>query len=340
MDIKVFLNPNERNDATSYYIDLVVDAMRSVVDTIEYVDSVNDINKRDIVLVITLRSYIKILKHRLGQPVIFWFQGVEPEELQMNTTLRSLRQCIRIKYFELLEKLALSKAKMLFFVSEAMLQHYRTKYGYKKNNYLIVPCFNQELNSEAFNTPNKYESMSFVYAGGIQEWQCVLETLQIFKIIKFAYPNAQLTILTKQISEANDLIDQAGLNDVTVKYVPLANLSDELSHYKYGFLIRREHIVNNVATPTKFNSYLSLGIIPVITPAIRDFESRLRNLKYKVVINDFRDNDDIINQVAKIEDNCLNRDEILDEYTSLFDDYYNPSKYRIEIRKKFLQIFK
>ena len=102
MAIKFFLLPHERNDATSYYIDLIADSLENVNGSVYFVDSTKSIEKNDIVIVITLRAYIKILKHYFNQPVVFWFQGVEPEELQMTTRGNRFRQFIRIKYFELL----------------------------------------------------------------------------------------------------------------------------------------------------------------------------------------------------------------------------------------------
>lgn len=41
--------------------------------------------------------------------------------------------------------------------------------------------------------------------------------------------------------------------------MPVSQLNEEHAKYKFGFLLRMDDVVNNVATPTKYNSYLTLG---------------------------------------------------------------------------------
>ncbi|HCH8014075.1 TPA: hypothetical protein NJW72_003719, partial [Acinetobacter baumannii] len=110
------------------------------------------------------------------------------------------------------------------------------------------------------------------YAGSLATWQCVDKTLELYSLIERVLPNASLTLLTKEKELAETMINNYKIKNYSIKYVSLENLDTELLKYKYGFLIRENHIVNNVATPTKMNSYLANGIIPIYSSFIDDFK--------------------------------------------------------------------
>jgi len=48
--------------------------------------------------------------------------------------------------------------------------------------------------------------------------------------------------------KANTILKKEQVQHFEVKYVPLSELDIELSKYKYGFLIRKNHIVNYILT--------------------------------------------------------------------------------------------
>lgn len=326
MNLKIFVNKNEINDATSFYVDVLKKGFSKIFDNIGQTSEIENLSKDDYVLIITLRSFIKVLLHNRNQKIIFWFQGVEPEELQM-TNKFTLRLFLRIKYFELLERLALKKSKFIFFVSNRMAQHYKDKYGYKKENFMVMPCYNKELDKSSFYINGKYKTPTFVYAGGLMAWQCFEDTLRLFNEIKISYKDARLTVLTREIDKAQILLEKYGIKDAIVKFVALEELQHELSKYKYGFLLRQDSIVNNVATPTKFNSYMSAGLIPVVSDVIHDFSSYINSLDTKVSVDSLRDFNNTLTQIKRIETNGVKPDKLEKEFTHLFDSYYNTDRY-------------
>ena len=117
-----------------------------------------------------------------------------------------------------------------------------------------------------------------MYAGSLSAWQNIDETLKIFKQIENIIPEATLTLLTEEKIKAQALIKQYDIQNAMVRYVSLNNLNEELLKHKYGFLLRKDIKVNNVSTPTKMNSYLSSGVIPIYSDAIKDFSKHI-NLK-------------------------------------------------------------
>ncbi|MFW2044353.1 hypothetical protein ACG9ZE_22230, partial [Acinetobacter sp. ULE_I053] len=118
------------------------------------------------------------------QFIFHWFQGVTPEEAKMLFSNKRFQGNIRWLYLSLFERFVLFFSKFNFFVSDAMLDHYKRKYNYRKNNFMIMPCYNQKLNINAFHD-GKYKDPTFVYAGSLSDWQCINETLQVFKGIQY-----------------------------------------------------------------------------------------------------------------------------------------------------------
>lgn len=335
MKVKMLISAGESNDATTYYINLIKKGLQSVLgEEIETIHSVSESSKEDILVVITLRTYFKVIKRNWKQKVIFWFQGLEPEELAL-ANVKTFRQFIRLKYFSVLEWLALHKCKLLFFVSDAMRSHFRKKHHYRKQNYVVMPCFNMELKQEAFRMPGKYETPSFVYAGGILDWQCIRETLSLFKEIKQILPDATLTLLTRDRQNAQQLVDEAELGNVTIKFCPLDELPVEMAKYKYGFLLRRDNIINNVATPTKFNTYLALGLIPIISDVIQGFKSILKEMRTYVTVDSLDDFSLTLQRINSMENAKLSAEDVLKDFSRIFEEYYNSEKYKQKIGKAF-----
>ncbi|MBQ4082785.1 MAG: hypothetical protein IJC77_00790 [Bacteroidaceae bacterium] len=317
------------NDATSFYVDIIISALKKNSIASEIVYAITNISKDDKVIVITLPAFVSVWKHNPKQDITMWFQGIVPEECAMMYS--GIKKYWKILYNSLLELFVLHRANRLFFVSGAMKRHYNRKYRYAKDNYVIMPCFNQELHESAFSD-EKYCLPSFVYAGSLAEWQCVEETLSLFAQISKVIPNSTLTLLTGEKSKALDLLKKYEIKGAEVKYVPYQELNAELAKYKYGFLIRENIKVNNVATPTKMNSYMSCGIIPVYSNVIGDFKDIFKDLKFKIEVTSF---ENAVEQLQQIESSKINKDTIMSEYRMLFSNYYSVSYYTESIKNIF-----
>ena len=317
----IFVEKQEMNDATSFYIGTIKSAIEKITDEVKVVSSIKEIGKNDIVIVVTIKTFFLVWLKNRKQTIYIWFQGILPEENLI--MFKGFKKYFKFFYNRILEKLALTYCKKIFFVSEAMHMHYKKVYGYKGSKHLIMPCFNQEISEECFKD-EKYNNPSFVYAGNLAKWQCVDKTLELFKSIKANFPLATITLLTKEKEKALELAKEYGIRDITVKYVPYTELNTEMSKYKYGFLLREDNAVNNVATPTKMNSYMACGVIPVFSDVIGDFKYALSEVKYKISVSSF---DDCINDLKEIENNGVNSTEILKEYKRVFATYYSKDFY-------------
>lgn len=327
---KILYLKNERNDATDYYVQLIKKSLEQNGQKVLIIEDLKKIEKSDKVLTISLKAFFFTWLRNPKQFIFHWFQGVTPEEARMLFFNKRFQKNIRWLYLSLFERFVLFFSKFNFFVSGAMLDHYKYKYKYKKNNFMIMPCYNQKLNERAFHD-EKYKEPTFVYAGSLSDWQCINETLQVFKGIQCKIPAAKMFLYTAEKEKAFYLIEKNKINNIIVDYIEYSQLNDKLKNIKYGFLIREDVVVNNVSTPTKMNGYLANGIIPIYSDFIFDFNL---NLKGRFLISS-KSHLDMVDKVVNFEEKTICSDEIKSEYELFFETYYSDDKYLKEILKKF-----
>ena len=92
--------------------------------------------KNRAVVVITALDVLKARLAGYGY-VIFWAQGIAPEESFMRHHSR-----LRTMILSMIEHAALRSADFIFFVSDEMKEHYMEKYKIKFDDFYIMPCFN------------------------------------------------------------------------------------------------------------------------------------------------------------------------------------------------------
>ena len=329
--ITLYLDPRSLNDATSYYINLLKRASTELGHNFKISKNIFDIKSTDVIMTITTNHFIKGLLYRPFSKKIFWSQGIDPEESMM-------RENNLLKYYlkSFIEYIVLSLPSFKLFISRAMLNHYEQKYNFADKNYMIMPCYNLNYNEPFKKNLKRYQNPSFVYAGSLSIWQNIEETLQIYKFIEDKIHNATLTLLTKENEKATDLIKKYDIKSANVKYVDLKNLNDELLKYKYGFLIRKDNLVNNVATPTKMNSYLASGLVPIFTNAITDFKDNINLNGFSLRMRSGSSIKEIGEKIIDFEDSKIDFSDFDIEIKKVFNEYYNDNKYieQIKVRLK------
>jgi hypothetical protein len=216
-------------------------------------------------------------------------------------------------------------------VSEAMHAHYARKYGFDRPSF-IMPCANAELDPDCFALAGKYERPSFVYAGSMHKWQCFALTLDVYRLVKARCPEASLTVLTAQQDEARRIIEGAQVQDVSVDFVRLEQLQDYLKRFKYGFVLREQHVVNTVATPTKVSSYMAAGVIPVMTDAVADYVQALATVR-PIIMSPHYDAGSIAEQILALERQAIDPQAVKASYVKAFADYFDHSRYVPELAR-------
>lgn len=315
-------------DATAFYVDIIADAMKVKGYRTSIIKSVDDISPDDVVVTVVTYN-VKEVYNKHPKAIINWYQGIAPEEYLFFLRDKKDGLWFAIKKYLRMSRsdnYALKHCDWHFFVSDTMLSFYRKKFLYMGKNNFIMPCFNQLLNKDAFKD-EKYSNPSFVYAGSMDGWQCFEKTALIFKEIKQYIPTATLTVLTAQQDIAKGILNKYGVV-ASFNYVPHDKVDEELRKYKYGFIIRDDNPVNNVATPTKMNSYLANGIIPVYTNVVGAFKRNLSELKYAIPLTTKGEG---LSKLYEFEKNNMLAEDVYADFRRLFDSYYSREKYIKEI---------
>lgn len=330
-----YLPKSAMNEATQYYTDIVIKAFEDC----EVVISDHVLVEEDSDFIITIRvadqNKLKFSNSRKKYIFINWFQGIGPEEFELlhNYTLKAKIGKAYLSYFE---KKSLKKTDVCLFVSKEMERFYEKKYSLNlQDKSLIIPCYNKLLDESSFLAEGKYQNLTFVYAGALYGWQCIDESLKVFKKVYEYDQSAKLTLLTGQQKEADELIKKYDLKNVTVGFVKLEELQEELKKFKYGFLLRKHDPINNVATPTKMNSYLAAGIIPIYTDVVKDFEENINledySLKFRIENDDLQK---IADKIIGFDKKNITIEEIKEKYNQIFNNYYSDAKYIKMINQK------
>lgn len=308
------------NEATNYYCDLIIEGLGCHEKNI--FTSLTPLKKFDIVFVLDAKSLFFVKSRYPFKKVVTWYQGVVPEEaiMQFNSKLKFL-------YWRVFEFLSLKLTYINIFVSDSMAEHYRKVYGFVGQNYVVIPCFNKVLSEEKITAnKNKYDSISFVYAGSLHKWQCIDQTLAFFKNVQSVYPSASLLFLTFDVNAAQDIIKKYDIKNVEVLCVPENQVDDYIAKCRFGFLIRESNIVNRVATPTKMSTYLSVGTIPVMTNTITDFNNHIVT-KYSFIYDLNENSDAVSNRFFEHLASKVDVDKLVQDYNFIFTTYYNRERY-------------
>lgn len=280
MKIFFYIPEKALNEATIYYTEIVENAfLKRGIEVIRVTNLKFTFDKqKDYIFTIRVIDYLKARIRFLSHRIIIWFQGILAEEYAMLHNDNFKSKVVRL-LFNTCEKYVLRKAFFSFFVSKSMVSYFEKKHRLVLNDtYIVMPCYNKLLNKTLFLSPKK--ESSFVYAGTLFSWQCFEDTVALYCEIEKINPKAKFYIYTKEQEEARAILEKYEVKNYEILFVSLDQLDQELSQYEYGFLIREKHSVNRVSTPTKMNSYLSVGIIPIYTNVIEDFEENIDLKEY------------------------------------------------------------
>lgn len=306
-------NPGNNKEVTEYYVDIIRSSFQKLNIKVKNIESIDTSKKhRENGLVITNLSDVKLAKKAKYKKIICWIQGVGPEEYLLCSG-NKLMYCA----LSLLEMFRLKKCDFLLFCSDKMKNHYEHKYRLHFQNYYVMPCFNEEIHYDEI-VKKDYSENVFVYAGSMAKWQCFEETLEVYKKIEESIPFSKLQVYVKDIEMAKKIIKKKEINNYTVDYVSPEELKKRLKKAKYGFCIRDNIVVNQVATPTKLSNYISNGVIPIYSKCIDSFHDVAKQSKYCIGIKDKSEIDKMFSNYKNISG-----EDVAKDYECNFGKYYS-----------------
>lgn len=196
------------------------------------------------------------------------FHGAVPEEYQF-----LVGNNFRYRLLCLFEQSAVKKCNILVCVSHNMRNHFLEKYHYSKGKrFLIKPIApinslnRKEFYPEVFKKEKGIDedAIIIIYSGNLQKWQNF--DLMVDCIKKTEGLNYLYIILTGEKEEAIKRLHTCccNMNNVILDSVFPEELYKYYSIAHYGFLLRDDHVLNEVAAPTKLTEYLYYGIVPIL----------------------------------------------------------------------------
>ena len=315
-------------------MDVISDAFISLGYKVECFSRPNrGLSKEAPVIVADVLTMLSWYRHGF-HTFVLWSQGTVPDESYM-------RKKSKLKRFILsrIESWGLKKAKVNLFVSESQRTYFSEKYDYDfaKNSY-VMPCYNCKINPNVFNCLNKYTQNIFAYTGSfVAPWQYVDGNLAFYSAIEKKYGNRVfLKIFTPDLEIAKEKVEKFDIRNFSIDCVPSSDLPKALSDVKFGLLLRENNIVNNIATPTKLSTYLSCGLIPIVSDCIKDYANAMDGRPYFAVVKSSSD----ISSVEKMICEKVLAEEVLKVYKEYWDQYYNTDKHIINIAFLLKETFK
>lgn len=111
-----------------------------------------------------------------------------------------------------------------------------------------------------------------LYSGGMGWYQCSEELLELFRQLHDADPSLVFLVLTQAMDTFKALLEKSGLPASCVRM--RSCLPQEVARYQQsadvGVILRKDDVLNNLASPVKIGEYLSAGLGIVVSPWIGD----------------------------------------------------------------------
>ena len=241
-----------------------------------------------------VRSYFPmffVLIYKIINPrikIIFDMRGVMPYEFK----LRARRRRIYIAYYYIMlffEHIFVKFSNINVVVS-SKFKEYLAKYSMLESKIAIISTFSIErlMAQKKVNItyPNISNPLIFVYSGSMEEWQQFDKVCILFLQIHKSIPKSRLLVLTRDTDRAKNFLIGISEDLYHITTSSYLDLGSYIQQCDFGFLIRGNDIVNNVAAPIKLNDYLSSGVKIILSSGIGDSEELIKKYNIGLIVSD------------------------------------------------------
>jgi hypothetical protein len=146
----------------------------------------------------------------------------------------------------------------------------------------------------------------FIFVGDVTyEWQNVGSVIRTFSNIlknrKDLNPFLILAILDSSKFIAQGFLERYSIpiERYLLQQLPNDEVNGHLNAADFAILYRDDHLMNRVSSPGKLGEYLGSGVQVVTTPYIGTYSSVLIECGIGIIIENFRDDDEVVKKVKK-----------------------------------------
>jgi hypothetical protein len=221
----------------------------------------------------TIGNFIKLSPYLItlsAKKKFIDLHGAQPEELSYSN------KAFLSFIFGFFERLAFKRCDVFIHVSQQMIKHFNAKYPGLDPVNLYVPIFSASINvdeklvlqrqaNEARKELQIFDDKPvFLYSGGIQAWQKSELVVDFSKSALDA--GARVIILSMQKEYFKTaLVNYKNNSNLLIASVKPEELSKYYLAANFGIMFRDDHVLNEVASPTKLSEYLFYGMVPILT---------------------------------------------------------------------------
>ncbi|MBK6946116.1 MAG: hypothetical protein IPH21_15815 [Flavobacteriales bacterium] len=212
--------------------------------------------------------------------------AAEWEEYRVVDDERLIEQC------RPLEADALHRSDMRISVSQALVKHWKARYGYAGSSYVVIPCtlgidnidpVGPDQNAVRAELGWSTGDRIMVYAGSTVGWQSLeLVEKQLVPLLA-AEPSLKLLFLCEESPETISLMKKFP-EQVERRWLRHEQVRRFLMACDIGILLREDSLTNRVASPTKFAEYISAGLPVLISPYLGDLSDLVMEHRLGLVV--------------------------------------------------------
>ena len=126
----------------------------------------------------------------------------------------------------------------------------------------------------------------FVFSGGMQPYQCVDLTIEVFRKLAAEDPAARLLIITPHVPTTIRALQFHNQGFISVIEAAYHEVNSYLNAADAGFLLREQSQLNEVASPTKFAEYCLTGLPVIMQNTVKDAFEMARSLGNLIELTD------------------------------------------------------
>lgn len=229
---------------------------------------------------------LRMRERGLTQKVCFDGRGAYAAEWE---EYRIIDDDALIAQFRPLEREAVNACDMRIAVSQALVDHWRERYGYTGDAHVVIPCtLGKDVERTAVPAmQRKDDAVRLVYSGSTAGWQSFDLLRPLLTQVLDAQPNARVLFLSKRDAN-NSALEAAYPGRVEVKWLDHAQVATALAECDHGIMVRERTITNRVASPTKFAEYLSSGLRVITNEGLGDFSALVKQHDLGTVVEEGR----------------------------------------------------